>query len=86
MKRKTDEVEFAIEGFRRFSPKSPGALSDLRSRYEIHEPIGQGGMGEVYRARDRELDRWVALKLLHPSIVSSEASRVSLQMKGSENR
>jgi len=32
--------------------------------YEIQSPIGQGGMGEVYRARDTRLDRAVAIKVL----------------------
>src|ERR1019366_384673 len=32
--------------------------------YEIESPLGAGGMGEVYRARDTRLDRSVAIKIL----------------------
>src|SRR5579864_2959172 len=32
--------------------------------YEIQSPLGAGGMGEVYRARDPRLDRTVAIKIL----------------------
>jgi len=32
--------------------------------YEIQSPLGAGGMGEVYRARDQKLDRDVALEVL----------------------
>jgi tRNA A-37 threonylcarbamoyl transferase component Bud32/dipeptidyl aminopeptidase/acylaminoacyl peptidase len=40
--------------------------------YEIQSPLGAGGMGEVYRARDTRLDRSVAIKVL-PSRLSDQA-------------
>ena len=39
--------------------------------YEIQEPIGAGGMGEVYRARDARLERTVAIKVLPPHLSSN---------------
>jgi len=32
--------------------------------YEVQSPLGAGGMGEAYRARDTRLDRTVAIKVL----------------------
>src|SRR5215470_5687938 len=44
--------------------------------YEILAPIGSGGMGEVYRARDTKLNREVAIKIL-PEAFATDADRMA---------
>jgi len=43
--------------------------------YEILSPLGAGGMGEVYRARDTRLDRIVAIKVLNSELVANPELR-----------
>ncbi|NLA59378.1 MAG: Stk1 family PASTA domain-containing Ser/Thr kinase [Firmicutes bacterium] len=44
----------------------------LSNRYEIRDRIGEGGMAVVYRAKDRLLHRWVAVKVLREQYASDE--------------
>jgi serine/threonine protein kinase len=54
----------------------PLAAGDRLGHYEIVAPIGAGGMGEVYRARDTKLKRDVALKVL-PDSFASDSERMA---------
>src|SRR6202521_2976027 len=47
--------------------------------YEIVAPIGAGGMGEVYRARDTRLDREVAVKILPESLAANAQFKIRFQ-------
>ena len=45
----------------------------LAGRYELLEKIGEGGMAVVFKAKDRTLDRFVAIKILRPEYTQDES-------------
>ena len=57
-------------------PLSPG---ERLGPYEVLGPIGAGGMGEVYRARDTRLDRTVALKVLPAELAADPALKARFE-------
>ena len=56
------------------------------ARYEITGPLGQGGMGDVYRARDTKLDREVAIKVLPEEFANDDERLARFEREASYSR
>ena len=69
---RTGEAEVDPSG-----PASPILTRGMRlGVFDVESFVGAGGMGEVYRARDTRLDRYVAIKVLSPDAATDPRSRV----------
>ena len=55
---------------------------EIDGRYRLDERIGQGGTGEVWRAVDEQLNRVVAVKILHPWVAEAEEGRERFTVEG----
>jgi serine/threonine-protein kinase len=49
--------------------------TELSEQFELEDELGHGGMGTVFLARDRKHDRRVAIKVIHPELVSGVAAK-----------
>ncbi len=74
---RTVPVSSALRGGTQPSPSEPAALllpGTVVERYILVDHLGSGGLGDVYKAYDPELDRRIAIKVLRSSVVEAETA------------
>jgi len=69
-------AHFKLFGRVQASQMATGVVGGAGGRYVLDESIGRGGLGEVFRAHDTQLNRWVAIKRLHQENTGGEGGKI----------
>jgi eukaryotic-like serine/threonine-protein kinase len=63
-------------------PDQPAGPGSVLGRYQLMAPLGKGGMGTVYAAVHRELNKRVVIKVLNPELADNQAARTRFWREG----